>query len=72
MTTTSQKKTKRMLIMFFVLAFAISWTIWLPLLLFPARADQLDFLVLIGVYGPFLAGIVTVLIYDVAQDSGIG
>ena len=64
MTTTSQKKTKRMLIMFFVLAFAISWTIWLPLLLFPARADQLDFLVLIGVYGPFLAGIVTVLIYD--------
>lgn len=64
MTTTFQKKTKRMLIMFFVLAFVISWMIWLPLLLFPARAAQLDFLVLIGVYGPFLAGIVTTLICD--------
>jgi membrane protease YdiL (CAAX protease family) len=63
MTTTFQKKTKRILITFFVLAFVISWIIWLPLLLFPARADQLDFLVLIGVYGPFLAGIITTLIY---------
>ena len=64
MATTVQKKTKRMLITFFVLAFAISWMIWLPLLLFPARADQLDFLVLIGVYGPFLSAIITDLIYD--------
>jgi len=64
MPTTIQNKTKRMLITFFVLAFVISWIIWLPLLLFPARADQLDFLVLIGVYGPFLAGIITTLIYN--------
>jgi len=64
MPTTIQNKTKRMLITFFVLAFVISWIIWLPPLLFPARADQLDFLVLIGVYGPFLAGIITTLIYN--------
>jgi len=64
MPTIIQNKTKRMAITFFVLSFVISWSIWLPLLLFPSRADQLDFLVLIGVYGPFLAGIITTLIYN--------
>ena len=64
MTTTFQKKTKRMLIMFFVLAYAIIWIVLLPTLVFPERAEQLDFLLLIATYAPFLAGIITTLIYE--------
>jgi membrane protease YdiL (CAAX protease family) len=64
MATTVQKKTKRMLIMFFVLAYAIIWALLLPILLFPQRADQLDFLLLIAAYAPFLAAIITTIIYD--------
>ena len=64
MTTTSQKKTKRMLIMFFALAYAIIWMVLLPTLVFPERAEQLDFLLLIAAYAPFLAGIITTLIYE--------
>jgi uncharacterized protein len=64
MTTTFQKKTKRMLIMFFVLAYAIIWVVLLPTLIFPERAEQLDFLLLVAAYSPFLAGIITTLIYS--------
>jgi membrane protease YdiL (CAAX protease family) len=64
MPTTIHKKTKRMLIMFFVLAYAIIWMVLLPTLIFPERAEQLDFLLLIAAYAPFLAGIITTLIYE--------
>jgi hypothetical protein len=55
MTTDAQKKTKRMTIMFFVLAFAIIWVVLLPTLVFTQRADQLDLLLMIAAYAPFLA-----------------
>jgi len=64
MTTDAQKKTKRMVIMFFVLAYAIIWVVLLPMLVFPQRASQLDFLLMIAAYAPLLAAIVTTLIYD--------
>jgi membrane protease YdiL (CAAX protease family) len=63
MPTTIHKKTKRMLIMFFMLAYAIIWVVLLPTLLLPQRAEQLDFLLLIAAYAPFLAGIITTFIY---------
>jgi membrane protease YdiL (CAAX protease family) len=64
MPTTIHKKTKRMLIMFFVLAYAIIWVVLLPTLLLPQRAEQLGSLLLIAAYAPFLAGIITTLIYS--------
>jgi membrane protease YdiL (CAAX protease family) len=64
MTTIFQKKTKRMLIMFFVLAYAIIWVVLLPTLVFPERAEQLDFLLLVAAYAPFLAGMITTFFYD--------
>jgi membrane protease YdiL (CAAX protease family) len=64
MTTIFQKKTKRMLIMFFVLAYAIIWVVLLPTLVFPERAEQLDFLLLVAAYAPFLAGMFTTFFYD--------
>jgi len=42
-------------IWFYVLAFAISWAIWSPLILFPRQSERLGFLVLIGAFGPLLA-----------------
>jgi membrane protease YdiL (CAAX protease family) len=51
-------------ILFFILAFAISWAIWAPLVAFPQRAEQLNFLLLIGAYGPFLAAVITSLVYS--------
>jgi len=64
MATTFQKKTKRMLILFFVLAYLIIWVVLLPILVFPQRADQLDFLLMIAAYAPFLAAIITTLVYE--------
>jgi membrane protease YdiL (CAAX protease family) len=43
---------------FFALTFAISWVIWLPLLLFPQRQDQLRPLIFVGAFGPWLAAII--------------
>lgn len=59
-----QKKTKRMMIMFFVLAYVIIWVVLLPILLLPQRAEQLDFLLMIAAYAPFLAAIITTLVYE--------
>ena len=64
MATDTQKKTKRMVIMFFVLAYAIIWEVLLPILVFPQRSNQLDFLLLIAAYAPFLAAIITTLVYE--------
>lgn len=63
MTTVAQKSTTRMTITFFVLAYAISWAVWMPVLILPKYASQLGFLLLVGAYGPFLAAIITALIY---------
>lgn len=59
----SRNQSNRMIFTFFILAFAISWGVWLPLLMFPQRAAQLDYLVLVGAYGPFLAAVATSMIY---------
>ena len=64
MPTTFQKKTKKMMIMFFALAYVIIWVVLLPILLIPQRAEQLDFLLLIAAYAPFLAAIITTLVYE--------
>jgi len=64
MTTDAQNKTKRMMVAFFVLAYVIIWVVLLPILLFPQRAEQLDFLLMIAAYAPFLAAIITTLIYE--------
>jgi len=64
MITNTQKKTKPMLIMFFVLAYVIIWVVLLPILMFPQRAEQLDFLLMIAAYAPFLAAIITTLVYE--------
>jgi len=64
MNTDIQKKTKRMMITFFVLAYVLIWVVLLPILLLPQRAEQLDFLLLIAAYAPFLAAIITTLVYE--------
>ncbi len=64
MNADAQKKTKKMTILFFVLAHAIIWVVLLPILVFPQRTDRLDFLLLIAAYAPLLAATVTTLIYD--------
>ena len=64
MTEDAQNKTKRMMIMFFVLAYVIIWVVLLPILVFPQRADQLDFLLTIAAYAPFLAAVITTLVYE--------
>ena len=64
MTRDVQKKTKRMLILFFVLAYAIIWVVLLPILLLPQRAEQLDFLLMVAAYAPFLAALITTLVYE--------
>jgi membrane protease YdiL (CAAX protease family) len=64
MTADVQKKTRQTMIMFFVLAYVIIWLVLLPMLVFPQRAEQLDFLLLIAAYAPFLAAIITTLSYD--------
>ena len=64
MTTAFQKKTKKMMIMFFALAYVIIWVVLLPILLLPQRAEQLDFLLMIAAYAPFLAAIITTIIYE--------
>ena len=64
MTTDVQKKTKRMLILFFVLAYVIIWAVLLPILLLPRRAEQLDFLLMVAAYAPFLAALITTITYE--------
>ena len=64
MTTPFQKRTKKMTLMFFALAYVIIWVVLLPILLIPQRAEQLDFLLLIAAYAPFLAAIITTLVYE--------
>lgn len=59
-----QKKPKRKMIMFFVLAYVIIWVVLLPVLVFPEWAEQLDFLLMIAAYAPFLAAFATTLIYE--------
>jgi membrane protease YdiL (CAAX protease family) len=44
---------------FFILAFAISWAIWIPVILFVSKDGEFHPLLYIGGYGPFLsAGLV--------------
>jgi membrane protease YdiL (CAAX protease family) len=62
-TTDTQNKTKRMTITFFVLAYTIIWAVLSPILIFPHRAEQLEFLLTIAAYAPFLAAIITTFIY---------
>jgi hypothetical protein len=45
-------------IWFYVLAYAISWGLWAPLVLFPQQSGQLRFLVIAGAFGPFLAAVI--------------
>jgi membrane protease YdiL (CAAX protease family) len=58
MTTESSESNQpdlRLVWTFFALTFAISWVTWLPLLAFPQRQDQLQPLIFVGAFGPWLA-----------------
>jgi membrane protease YdiL (CAAX protease family) len=54
---------------FFALTCAISWAIWLPLLLWPDRQDQLQFLIFCGAFGPWLAA--AILTWQAEGRSGV-
>jgi len=54
---------------FFALTFAISWVVWLPLILFPRRQDQLQPLIYLGAFGPWLAA--TILTWKAEGRSGL-
>ena len=43
---------------FFILTFAISWVIWIPVILFLQEGANLHPLILVGGYGPFLSAII--------------
>jgi len=49
------KDTIKSVIWFYVLAYAISWALWSPLVLFPRQSEGLGFLVLLGAFGPLAA-----------------
>jgi membrane protease YdiL (CAAX protease family) len=59
-----QKVIERKIAAFFVLAYTITWAVLLPLLVFPQHAAQLEFLLMIGAFGPFMAAIITALAFD--------
>lgn len=42
---------------FYLLTFAFSWAIWSILIIFPQTADWAGLIILIGAYGPLLAGL---------------
>jgi membrane protease YdiL (CAAX protease family) len=58
----------RSLVIFFVLAFAISWAVWIPTALasYGIVSFQIDSTLsgLLGVFGPFVAALITTAIYD--------
>jgi membrane protease YdiL (CAAX protease family) len=43
---------------FFALAFAITWIIWLPVAVLPQKQEQLEPLIIVGGFGPWLAAMV--------------
>jgi membrane protease YdiL (CAAX protease family) len=49
----------RSVVLFYLLAFAISTLIWSPLIVFQQWTERLGFLLLLGAFGPFLAAAVT-------------
>ena len=65
----------RSVITFFALAFGISWAVWIPAAL--ASYDKIAFRMnkdlssLLGVFGPFIAAVITAAIYDRATGLGI-
>jgi membrane protease YdiL (CAAX protease family) len=60
----SSRSEMRALVVFYLLACAISWSIWAPWIAFPRLGDRLEFLLLVGAYGPLLAAIATTWIYE--------
>jgi len=64
----------RSVITFFALAFGISWAVWIPAAL--ASYDKIAFRMnkdlssLLGVFGPFIAAVITAAIYDRATGLG--
>jgi membrane protease YdiL (CAAX protease family) len=44
--------------LYFALAYALSWLAWLPLLIWRERAEQLQFLVFVGSFGPWAAALI--------------
>jgi membrane protease YdiL (CAAX protease family) len=54
-------ETQQVLI-FYALAFAISWLVWSPLIFIPAMQD-FAFLLFIGAYGPLAAGMITTRVF---------
>jgi membrane protease YdiL (CAAX protease family) len=66
----SKPSSLRLVWVFFALTFAISWSIWLPLLVYPGKQDQLQPLIFVGAFGPWLAA--AILTWKTAGRSGFG
>jgi membrane protease YdiL (CAAX protease family) len=66
----SNRSDLRLVWIFFALTFAISWVIWLPLLVFPQQQDQFQPLIYIGGFGPWLAA--AILTWRAGGRSGLG
>ena len=49
---------------FFILAFAISWAIWIPVILFVSKDGEFHPLLYIGGYGPFLSAVLVTWIAE--------
>ncbi len=51
--------TPRAVLLFFVIAFAITWIIWIPALAYAPANQQIVFIIL-AAFGPFLAAVITI------------
>ncbi len=49
---------KRKVGFFYILTFAISWGLWIPVILFLQEGPNLHPLILVGDYGPILSAII--------------
>jgi membrane protease YdiL (CAAX protease family) len=53
--TTPSNRALKGVLWLYVLAYALSWAIWSPLVLLPEQSEGLGFLVILGAFGPLLA-----------------
>lgn len=62
--TATKSIENRGLVTFYFLAYGVSWALWSPLIALPQWADRLGFLVILGAYGPWIAGMMTTFLFE--------